>query len=64
MTGWQVLTSVSERLVADMRQMEKELNAAHEAAEAQMQRMQSEAAVERERWEAALKESERRCVNP
>ncbi len=55
---------MSERLVADMRQMEKELSAAHAAAEAQMQRMQSEAAVERERWEAALKESERRCVNP
>jgi hypothetical protein len=43
-----------------MRQMEKELSAAHAAAEAQMQRMQVDAAAERDRSEAALKESERR----
>lgn len=51
---------MSERLVADMRQMERELSAAHSAAEAQTQRMQQEAAAEKERSEAALKESERR----
>jgi hypothetical protein len=55
---------VSERLVADMRQMEKELSAAHAAAEAQLNRMQAEAAVEREKSEAALKESEQRCIHP
>ena len=51
---------MSERLVADMRQMERELHAAHAAAEAQLQRMQAEAAAEKDRSEAALKESERR----
>jgi hypothetical protein len=34
----QVLKSVSERLVSDMRQMEKELSAAHAAAEARILR--------------------------
>jgi hypothetical protein len=60
-----VLTSVSERLVSDMRQMEKELNAAHAAAEARSSRpsyfWQAEAAAEKMRSKAALKESEHRC---